>query len=116
MGKRALFWMPAGGVQRRAQDGAGPADPERSSGVSVGTGGRHALFSDARVDADASVAPQGAFTVTCSSCASVSRVGVIDLVLLQLPMGGWFPRKVFDRWMTCPACRRRTWMSVTLTR
>jgi hypothetical protein len=28
----------------------------------------------------------------------------------------WVPGRSFDRWMTCPACRRRTWISVTLSR
>jgi len=46
----------------------------------------------------------------------VTRVGLIDFLLLQFPLGAWLPRRVFDRWMTCPACRRRTWTSVTLTR
>jgi hypothetical protein len=31
-------------------------------------------------------------------------------------VAGWLPRRPFDRWMTCPACRRRSWTSVTLTR
>ncbi len=115
MGKRALFWMPAGPVQRRVRH-RGPLDLGRCSGANERARGRHALFSDARADVDAAVTSRGAFTLTCSSCTSVSRVGFIDLGLLQLPLGWWLPRPVFDRWMTCPACRRRTWMSVTLTR
>jgi hypothetical protein len=58
----------------------------------------------------------GLFTVCCSSCASMSRVGVVEFLALQFPFGAWLPRGRFDRWMTCPACRRRTWTSVTLSR
>jgi hypothetical protein len=46
----------------------------------------------------------------------VSRIGLVDLVLFQLPFGYWLPRGRFDRRMTCPACRRRTWASVTWRR
>ncbi len=60
--------------------------------------------------------PRGVFAVACSSCGSVTRVGILDFLWLQFPFGAWLPRRVFDRWMTCPACRRRTWMSVTLAR
>ena len=54
--------------------------------------------------------------MACSSCGSVSRVGLVGFLLLQLPVGAWLPGRTFDRWMTCPACRRRTWTGVTLAR
>jgi len=58
----------------------------------------------------------GAFVVECSSCAAVTRVGVVDFLFFQFPVGFWLPRGRFDRRMTCPACRRRVWASVTLRR
>ena len=82
--------------------------------------GRHALFSDATpadeperdratvTAVDPLSAERGILTVACSTCGSVTRVGPIEFLMLQLPVGAWLPRRTFDRWMTCPACRRRT--------
>ena len=47
---------------------------------------------------------------------SVTRIGVIEFLVLQFPVGGWLPGRTFDRWMTCPGCRHRTWTSVSFTR
>lgn len=129
MGKRALYWLPVG-----EEDVGGDGDPPRPLVGSVPVAprqrharptGKHALFSTATPAGDeegASPGPtdplpsRGALVVACSSCGSVTRVGVLEFLLLQLPFGAWLPRPVFDRWMTCPACRRRTWTSVTLWR
>ncbi|HEY2564046.1 MAG TPA: hypothetical protein VGI44_10070, partial [Acidimicrobiales bacterium] len=86
--------------------------------------GKHALYSDADPDRHASTPPspgdpmpdRGVFTVTCSACGETKRIGVLDLLVLQFPFGIWFPGRTFDHKMTCPACRRRTWLSVTLFR
>jgi hypothetical protein len=134
LGKRALYWMPvapeadtaavfdrgAGRTRDPGHVGAGPVRHARPAG-------KHALFSDAVpaaeperdravVTADDPVPPSGLLSVACSTCGSVTRVGLVEFVLLQLPVGAWLPRRTFDRWMTCPACRRRTWTSVTLAR
>ena len=135
MGKRALYWMPID------QEEGTEAVPDPIAGQSSGAGssrlrparrharpaGKHALYSEA-TPAGESVAststataadplpPSGALSVACSSCGSISRVGIVEFVLLQFPFGVWWPRGTFDRWMTCPACRHRTWTSVTLTR
>ncbi|MHB1584747.1 MAG: hypothetical protein ACYC0E_13455, partial [Acidimicrobiales bacterium] len=61
-------------------------------------------------------ANRGSFVVECGSCRSVSRVGLLDLLIFQLPFGAWLPRGRFDRRMTCPACRHRVWASVTVRR
>ena len=135
LGKRALYWMPvearvAGtddhdvgvGSERRGE----PA-PSRPSKRRARPAGKHALFSAATPASEHEAAtstagatdplpPRGSLSVACSSCGSVSRVGVFDFLLLQLPFAVWLPRRTFDRWMTCPACRRRTWASVTLAR
>ncbi len=132
LGKRALYWLP---VDEEAVEGDGY---RAHRGLTVGTDtvrlgpdrrharptGKHALFSAATPAGEAEAAgsstdplpPRGVFTVACSSCGAVTRVGVLDFLRLQFPFAAWFPRRVFDRWMTCPACRRRAWMSVTLTR
>ncbi|HEV3365937.1 MAG TPA: hypothetical protein VG054_00630 [Acidimicrobiales bacterium] len=135
LGKRALYWMPVEAqvaplgehdVAVGPAVGSGPT-PSPSSKRRARPTGKHALFSAATPasehDEPTSSAvttdplpPRGAFVVTCSSCGSVSRVGIFDFVLLQLPVGFWLPRRTFDRWMTCPACRRRSWTSVTLAR
>jgi len=135
LGKRALYWMPvearvAGrndhdvgvGSERHGQ----PA-PARPSERRARPAGKHALFSAATPASEHEVAAstadttdplpsRGALAVACSSCGSVSRVGVSGFLLLQLPFAFWLPRGTFDRWMTCPACRRRTWTSVSLAR
>jgi hypothetical protein len=133
LGKRALYWMP---VEPQV---AGTADHDIAAGNTLRSKpapsgstkrqarptGRHALFSAATPASENEPAtstaaaidplpPRGSLTVTCSSCGSVSRVGVFDFLLLQLPVGFWLPGRTFDRWMACPACRRRTWTSVTL--
>ena len=133
LGKRALYWMP---VETEAD---GDADLDGLNGMTVGNealskaprharpAGRHALFSDAtpagepepdRAGATAAdpVHNRGVLTVACSRCGSVTRVGIIEFLILQFPVGAWLPGRTYDRRITCPACRRRAWTSVTLTR
>ncbi len=131
LGKRALFWMPvdpqaevgvgAGGTRGQAE--ARPGQSTRRARPA----GRHALFSDATPASEQESAtwgevaadplpPRGLFVVSCSSCGSVTRVGLLELLWCQLPVPAWLPRRTFDRWMTCPSCRRRTWASVTVHR
>jgi len=99
LGKRALFWRPAGDV---------PA------GTPLG---RRAFYSDAKGEVeDPSPLRRGPILVTCSACGTASRVGLVDFVLYQLPFALYWPRRRFDHLMTCPACRRRVWASVTLRR
>ena len=117
LGRRALFRAPGG-----ADTGGG-----------AGAEGRHALFSDAPAHAvggprRAAVAvgdptpvadptpTKGVLTVNCSTCGSAARIGLVEFLVLQFPFGAWLPRRTFDRWMTCPVCRRRTWTSVTFSR
>ncbi len=58
----------------------------------------------------------GCLSVECSACAARTQIGLIDFAIYQLPVGLWLPRGRFDHRMTCPACRRRTWLSVSLRR
>lgn len=110
LGKRALFWVPAGQA----------APPGRPAGqVPLG---KRALFSGApagspeAVPAENPVADRGPIVVTCSACGAVSRVGLLDFLIYQLPFGIWLPHGRFDHRMTCPSCRRRVWAGVTLRR
>ena len=132
LGKRALYWMP---VETEAD---GDAELDGPNGVTAPDevspkvprharpAGRHALFSDAtpageperdRAGATAAdpVHNRGLLTVACSRCGSVTRVGIIEFLVLQFPVGAWLPGRTFDRRMRCPACRQRAWTSVTLT-
>jgi hypothetical protein len=133
LGKRALYWMPVEAEAEVDRSDAAPThgvDPGRPPGgrsPHARPAGRHALFSDATpadevewdratVTADDPLPPKGLLAVACSTCGSVTRVGAIEFLVLQFPFGAWLPRRTFDRWMTCPSCRRRTWTSVTLCR
>jgi len=108
LGKRALFWVPA-------TTGTHARDT-----VAVG---KRALYSKARAEPDSvrttSVNPlvdRGSLIVECSRCRQVSHIGLLDLLIFQFPFPAWLPRGAFDRRMTCPSCRKRTWCSVTLRR
>lgn len=133
LGKSALYWMPvepeADGDARCnfpvdvGVHGEAPGSAPRHARPA----GRHALFSDAtpadepkreraRVTAADPVHDRGVLTVACSRCGSVTRVGMIEFLILQFPIGAWLPGRTYDRRMTCPACRHRAWTSVTRTR
>ncbi len=112
LGKRALFWVPESGTQ-----GSG------ASGTVALPIGKRALFSGAPPDPESGLitsenplAERGVFTVECQRCGQTSRVGALDLLIFQFPVGFWRPRRRFDHRMTCPSCRRRAWCSVTLRR
>lgn len=116
LGKRALFWVPSAAGESGQRPGA--------TGATVALPvGKRALYSGARPEPD-SVATtsgnpldeRGAFRVECARCRQVSHVGGLDLLIFQFPLGFWLPRGRFDHRMTCPACRRRAWCSVSLRR
>ena len=133
LGKRALFWMPvepeAEGDAALDGPGGGPVGdlPALSGPRHARPAGRHALYSDAtpageekrdRAAATAGdpVHARGVLTVACSRCGSVTRIGLLEFLVLHFPLGAWLPGRTFDRWMTCPSCRRRAWTSVSLAR
>ncbi len=116
LGKRALFWVPSA---------AEPADAApRVPGATVALPvGKRALYSGARPQPDSvaatsgnPLAERGVVTVECARCRQTSHVGLLDLLIYQFPLGYWLPRGRFDHRMTCPACRRRAWCSLTLRR
>jgi hypothetical protein len=113
LGKRALFWVPSGGEP-------GSTEPGETGALPVG---KHALYSGALPETDSlamtsgnPLDERGSFTVQCARCRQTSHVGVLDLLIFQLPLGVWLPRGRFDHRMTCPSCRKRAWCSVTLRR
>jgi len=134
MGKRALFWMPVdaqvtvdpeAGNRVEMVRGAGPTPPT-SGQRRARPAGKHALYSvatPAGEDEIPTAAPttadpmpdRGILTVECSACGSVTRIGLLDFALLQVPFGFWVPGRTFDHRMRCPACRRRAWTGVTLS-
>lgn len=116
LGKRALFWVPPAGEPRPGEAG--------ESGTTVALPvGKRALYSGAQPETDSLVTTsgnpldeRGSFTVECARCRQTSHIGVLDLLIFQLPLGVWLPRGRFDHRMTCPTCRKRAWCSVTLRR
>jgi hypothetical protein len=133
LGKRALFWMPVDAQVAVESEPTGRQairgshQPTRTTGRRrARPSGRHALYSAATPAAEAEsptrvatsadpLSERGILTVNCSACGSVSRIGLLDFTLLQLPFGMWIPGRTFDHRMRCPACRRRAWTGVTIS-
>ena len=86
-GKRALF------------TGAGESSQPES-----GRAGKAALYSAAN-------RRPATLVVECSSCHGRSRVSYVDFAMRQLPVTLWLPWRHHSRFMTCPACGRRTWLA-----
>lgn len=112
LGKRALFWVPSAGSESGV--------PGTTVPLPVG---KRALYSGAHPEPDSLATTsgnpldeRGTFTVECGRCGQTAHVGVLDLLIFQFPLGIWLPRGRFDHRMTCPACRKRAWCSVTLRR
>jgi hypothetical protein len=124
MGKRALFWVPgSGGKESHPAGTASGSVSESGLGTTVLPVGKRALYSGARAESHSvretsgnPLAEQGTFVVHCEDCRQTSHVGVVDLLIFQFPFPAWLPRGSFDRRMTCPSCRKRTWCSVSLRR
>jgi hypothetical protein len=113
LGKQALFWVPSVGEASSTE--AGEAVPLPA--------GKRALYSAALPEPDSlaltsgnPLDERGSITVECARCRQTSRVGVVDLLIFQFPLAVWRPFSRFDHRMTCPACRKRAWCSVTLRR
>ena len=111
LGKRALFWAPANRMEEEPLPGKEPV-----------VAGKYALFSGADPDGNgigSASAPRTGLIppveVECSSCGASSEVDVVGYLGLHLPLFFWRPGRGFTRFMTCPACRRRTWVSASWT-
>jgi hypothetical protein len=57
----------------------------------------------------------GSLTLRCSSCRVQSQVDLVEYVVLHFPVWFWRPGRGYTRFMVCPACRRRTWISASWT-
>ena len=95
LGKQALFWAGSSGPEPRVED----LDPEVT--------GKRALFSPAP-------APEpGPLSLECSSCGVTTGLSYADFARLNFPVSIWIPWRKFSRLLACPACHRRTWVSVS---
>jgi|GEM_PF-510655 len=120
-GKHALF-SPTGGAARRAPSTTGQTGQAPPRGIgrasrtpppSKGAGrtARRAPVArppsrDARDDRRTGVVVR----VACSSCKAETDVDLVEYLCLHLPVWLWRPGRGYTRFMTCPACRRRTWL------
>jgi hypothetical protein len=93
---------------------AGPVDHKSSRRRAGADGGGR----DARLVADPDHLERpsgsgmfGSLTLQCSSCRVRSQVDLVEFIVLHLPLWLWRPGRGYTRFMTCPACRRRTWVS-----
>jgi len=84
LGKRALFWVPSAGESEPGGGGVSAALPV----------GKRALYSGAPPEPDSlamtsgnPLDERGNFTVECGRCRQVSHIGVLDLLIFQLPLG-----------------------------
>ncbi len=56
----------------------------------------------------------GPISLECSGCNAKTDVDLFEYVLLHFPFWLWRPGRGYARLMTCPACRKRTWISASL--
>jgi hypothetical protein len=142
LGKRALFWAPAARVEEDPLGSAQAAvpgkhalfsDEARAAPVLSGPGRRitaRAANDRTRRAASAdrlperlaarAVGPAGrllpSVAVACSECGASSNVDLVEFFVLHLPVWFWKPGRGYSRFMTCPVCRRRTWVSTSWAR
>lgn len=91
LGKRALF---SGG-------------PSAGNGSATGTISKESLFS-----ASEGQRRFGTVVVECSTCGARSRLAWAEFAWRHLPVWLWVPWLRHSRFMSCPACDRRTWLAV----
>jgi hypothetical protein len=118
LGKHALFSDVTGGSARPG--GAGHHRNGRPSDDRPPTQAGQAVAAAATVAPDDLERPVGSgmfgsLSLDCSSCRVRSQVDLVEYVVLHLPLWFWRPGRGYTRFMTCPACRRRTWVSASWT-
>ncbi len=69
--------------------------------------GKEALYS-------AGARQPGTVLVTCSRCQERTRISLADVGLRILRISAWNPLRRHSHWITCPACRHRSWCHVAL--
>ncbi|MEW6472638.1 MAG: hypothetical protein AB1679_10230 [Actinomycetota bacterium] len=93
MGKRALF---SAVEPPRAPNGAPAATMKKEALFTASEGGRRF----------------GTVVVECSACGARSRLGWGEFAWRHLPVWLWVPWVRYSRFISCPACDRRTWLAV----
>ena len=66
--------------------------------------GKRALFS-------AAARKPGTLVVECSRCRGRTRVSYVEFGKRHLPYWAWTPWRRYSRYVTCPACGERAWVS-----
>jgi hypothetical protein len=126
-GKRALFSdagsasAPSAGRARirPSETDPGPVDHVSSRRRALADGGSREARRAAEADHLERPSGSGMFgtlRLQCSSCRVQSQVDLVEFIVLHLPLWLWRPGRGYTRFMTCPACRRRTWMSASWRR
>lgn len=54
----------------------------------------------------------GSFLIECSDCREVTRVGLLHLLRLALPVNITIPLRYHHTWLRCPACGQRRWVRI----
>jgi hypothetical protein len=98
LGKRALF--SAAEPQTHRVQGAANGGP-------TGTMKKEALFT-----ASEGGRRIGTVVVDCSACGARTRLGWGEFARRHLPLWLWVPWMRYSRFISCPACDRRTWLAV----
>ncbi len=123
LGRRSLYWATGGAVGDRASKRSRDTIPL----------GKHALYSQAPANGRSGASGServaepasrggfaargsdvlGAVVVDCSRCGARSAVGMGKFITLHFPVWLWRPGPGYARLMTCPSCRRRSWLSAS---
>lgn len=99
LGKRALFSV---------------ADPPRAAApAATRTISPTAMSKESLFSASEDARRLGTVVVECSACGARSRLGWAEFAWRHLPFWLWLPWQRYSRYMACPACDRRTWLSVS---
>ena len=99
LGKRALFSVAEPSL---AEPRAATRRPARGPAMR-----KESLFS-----ASEGERRLGTLVVECSSCGARSRLGWGEFAWRHLPLWLWVPWMRYSRFISCPACDRRTWLAV----
>ena len=109
MGKRALF-----SVANPPRDGApGAARTISPTAMSPTAMSPTAMSKQSLFSASEDARRFGTVVVECSACGARSRLGWAEFAWRHLPFWLWLPWMRYSRLMACPACDRRTWLSVS---
>ena len=98
LGKRALF--------------SGAEPPPAANGAPAAGSGGGTMRKDALFTASEDARRVGTVVVECSRCGARTRLGWAEFAWRHLPVWLWIPFLRHSRFMSCPACDKRTWLAV----